>query len=149
NGSSLIVPEWDSSELAFRFMAQVYGVRAYVATAENVVRNYSASSGGGLVEIVNGTFGAAPVPGDVISFDHPTNNGNVAIVVTSAVDANGNGSLTLLSQNDSADGWRTVPVTSWTVRGFSQNTPYGWLHDPTARATGGTATGRAEAEPPF
>jgi hypothetical protein len=149
-GHSLLnVPEWDSTELAFRFMAQVYGVQAYSATAENVVRNYTDASGGGLVKLLNGTAGAAPVPGDVISFDHQTNNGNVAVVVSSSVDGNGNGSITMLSQNDTTDGWRTVPVTAWTVRGFSQNTAYGWLHDPTARTSGHTATGRAELEPPL
>ena len=139
--------EWSSGELAFRFMAQVYGVQPYAATAEDVVRNYVPAAGGNLQRIQNGTAGAGPAPGDVISFDNPINDGYVAIVVTSTLDANGNGSLTLLSQNDTANGWRTVPVVGWTVRGFAQATPYAWLHDPAVRTEGVAATGRAAAEP--
>ena len=73
--TGVAVPEWDASELAFRFLAQVYGVTPYAATAENVVRGYSAGAGGGLTVVANGTAGAAPKPGDVVSFDSPRRPG--------------------------------------------------------------------------
>ena len=38
-----------------------------------------------------------------------------AFIVKVPVDANGNGSVLMMSQNDTSDGWRTLPVTAWTV----------------------------------
>jgi hypothetical protein len=121
--------EWDSSELAFRFMAQAYGVTPYSAIPENVVRAYTPGSGGDLVFVANRTVGVAPLPGDIISFDSQTTTGHVAVVAASSVGANGNGTVTLISQNDTASGWHSVPVTGWLVRGFGVNqTTDGWLH---------------------
>ena len=45
---------WQCVELAQRFMAQVYGTKAYQANGSQVVRNYRAAYGGGLVTIANG-----------------------------------------------------------------------------------------------
>jgi hypothetical protein len=132
--------EFQCVELAMRFMAQVYGVSAYNANGNSVVRNYTAADGGGLVKVSNGTAGVAPRPGDVISFDSP-GLGHVGVVAASNVDASGDGSITILSQNDTADGWRTLSVAGWRVGGFGSFMPYGWLHDPTGR--GGRAAGGA------
>jgi len=126
--------EWQCSELAFRFMAQLYGVAAYGANGGDVVRNYTASAGGGLVKIDNGIAGVAPMPGDVISFDNAGAAGHVGVVASSSVDSLGNGSITMLSQNDTPDGWRTLPVVAWRVTSFGSYVPYGWLHDPLGRA---------------
>jgi hypothetical protein len=106
-----------------------------------VVRNYSAAAGGGLVKVDNGTVGTPPLPGDVISFDNGF-AGHVGVVASSTVDAGGNGSITMLSQNDTADGWRTIPVAGWVVQPFGAYAPNGWLHDPLGRA------GPATAAPP-
>jgi len=127
--------EWECTELAFRFMAQVYGVAAYGANGDSVVTNYNTSYGGGLVKYTNSTPGVAPTPGDVISFSNPGGVGHVAIVTASTVTGAGNGSLTLMTQNDTVDGWRTITVTGWTVQGFGAYTPTGWLHDPLGRAS--------------
>ena len=129
--------EWECTELAFRFMAQIYGVSAYSANGNGVVRNYRASDGGNLQVVNNGTVGGAPTPGDVISFDNPNGLGHVAVVAASAVNGSGNGSVTLLSQNDTTNGWRVLAVSGWHVQGFGNNTPYGWLHDPAGRGGGG------------
>ncbi len=126
--------EWQCPELAFRFMAQFYGVGAYGANGGDVVRNYSAAAGGGLVKVGNGIAGLAPLPGDVISFDNAGAAGHVGVVASSSVDALGNGSMTMLSQNDTADGWRTLPIVNWRVQSFGTYVPYGWLHDPLGRA---------------
>lgn len=126
--------EWQCVELAQRFMAQVYGTVAYGANGSGVVANYKPAYGGALVKITNGTAGKAPVPGDVVSFTTPANiYGHVAVVASSTVDSSGNGSVTMLSQNDSADGWRTLSVVGWRLQGFGSLTPYGWLHDPAGR----------------
>ena len=149
--AGVAVPEWDASELAFRFLAQVFGVTPYAATAEDVVRGYTAGAGGGLTAIANGSAGAAPRPGDVVSFDGP-GSGQAAVVAWSVVDGNGNGAVLVLSQNDTADGWRTLAVLGWTLQGFGGATPYGWLHDPAGRGypvpPPPLLPGRATAEPP-
>jgi len=124
--------EFECVELAMRFMAQVYGVSPYGANGDNVVRNYTTADGGNLVKVANGTPNHPPVPGDVMSFDSP-GLGHVAVVASSNVDRAGNGSIRLLSQNDTTDGWRTLTVSHWTVASFGSEVPYGWLHDPAGR----------------
>ncbi|MEY2460758.1 MAG: hypothetical protein QOG30_2588 [Acidimicrobiaceae bacterium] len=131
--------EWECVELTMRFMAQIYGVSAYGANGNQVVTNYSTSYGGGLQKVNNGTPGVAPLPGDVIAFDDPgrpnvtVHYGHAAVVTATAVDKNGNGTITMMSQNDSTDGWRKVTVTNWTVGGFGYEVTTGWLHDPQGR----------------
>ena len=126
--------EWQCVELAQRFMAQVYGTQAFGANGSGVVKNYSTAYGGNLVKVANGTVGTAPVPGDIVSFTTPKNPyGHVVVITASTVDGNGNGSVTMLSQNDTLTGWRTLPVVSWRLQGFGSLTPYGWLHDPAGR----------------
>jgi len=132
--------EWQCVELTMRFMAQVYGVSAYSANGNDVVRNYSQSYGGGLVKVDNGTPGKPPLPGDVISFDRAGALGHAGVVSATTIDANGNGTITMLSQNDSADGLRTLGVSVWQVQSFGGNAPYGWLHDPAGRGGGGASS---------
>ena len=124
--------EWECVELAMRFMVEVYDVHPYSADGFDVVSNYAPSDGGGLVVIQNGTPGEAPEPGDVISFSDG-GEGHVVVVASSDVDAYGNGSITVLSQNDTDDGWRILGVSNWWVQGFNIFTPTAWLHDPLGR----------------
>jgi hypothetical protein len=130
--------EWQCVELAMRFMTLVYGVTPYGANGDGVVDNYSAAAGGGLVKFDNGTPGIAPLPGDVISFTDSISAGHVGVVTRSAVDQAGNGSITMLSQNDTDDGWRTLPVSNWSVGGFTHHRAHNWLHDPAGRGFGTT-----------
>jgi fibronectin type 3 domain-containing protein len=130
------VDEWNSSEYAFRFMNQVYGVTPYAAAPKDVVRNYTAGAGGGLQFVGNSVAGSAPQPGDVISFDNPDGVGLVAVVGWVGVDASGNGEIRIVAQNDTGPGWRRLNVTNWNVQGFNANTAYGWLHDPQGRGAG-------------
>jgi fibronectin type 3 domain-containing protein len=142
------VPEWDSSEYAFRFMAQVYGVEPYAATAKDVVRNYTAAAGGGLQFVANGTPGSPPQAGDVISFDNPNGAGLVGVIGWAGVDASGNGEVRLIAENDAAGGWRRLSVVNWTVVGLSPNTAYGWLHDPLGRGAGSVTNTPGERSDP-
>src|SRR5207302_6289220 len=130
--------EWECVELAMRFMNVVFGVSPYGANGNQVVSNYKQSSGGGLVVVSNGTTGAAPQPGDVMSFDNPNSAfGHAAVVTYAQVDANGNGKVALMSQNDTSDGWRKLSVTAWQVQGFGNYVPTAWLHDPQGRGGSG------------
>jgi hypothetical protein len=132
--------EWECVELAMRFMNVVYGVMPYGANGNQVVANYKPSYGGDLVAISNGTTGLAPQPGDIMSFDSPNSAfGHAAVVTYTQVDTNGNGKIALMTQNDTADGWRKLTVTAWQVQGFGSYAPSAWLHDPQGRGGAGVA----------
>jgi hypothetical protein len=134
--------EWECVELAMRFMIQVYGTSPYNANGGDVVSNYTPQAGGGLEVVNNSTVGRAPLPGDVVSFSSPYSTaGHAAVVTASQVDAAGNGTVRVMTQNDTADGWRTLTVTAWRLNGFGSYTPYGWLHDPAGRGGPGGALG--------
>jgi fibronectin type 3 domain-containing protein len=137
NRSGVGIPEWESSEYAFRFMNQVYGVEPYAAAPKDVVRNYTGGAGGGLETVANdGTVGKAPQPGDVIAFDNSNGVGLVGVVAWVSVDGSGTGEIRLVVQNDAGGGWRVVNVTNWVVQPVFANNPYGWLHDPLGRGSG-------------
>ncbi len=140
--------EWECPELAFRFMAKVYGVDTYyIKVGADLVRDYSPEDGGGLVVVNNGTPGVAPLPGDVISFDAPDNVGHVGVIVSSLVDGSGNGKALMMSENSDPTGWSILTVTGWTVQKFAgEFVPYGWLHDPSGR--GGSGQPDPGSDPP-
>ncbi len=58
--------------------------------------------------------------------------GHVGVVESVSIDVNGNGTVRILSQNDTVDGWRTLPIQSWSVDGPAQGlgAVIGWLHKP-------------------
>jgi len=126
--------EWECVELSMRFLYLADGVVPYPANGKDVYANYAAGYGGGLVKIANGTVGTAPVPGDVLTFGGTTTNpnGHTGVVESTSIDASGTGTLRMLSQNDTVDGWRTITVTAWTVNGLapSLGSVPGWLHKP-------------------
>ena len=126
--------EWQCVELSMRFMYVAYGVSPYGANGKDVVNNYTSAAGGGLVKVTNGTSGKAPAPGDVISFGATTTSasGHTGVIESANVDASGNGTVRMLSQNDTTDGWRTLSVSNWSVNGpaASLGATTGWLHKP-------------------
>lgn len=133
-------PEWQCTELAFRFMRQVYGVSPYAAAGGTVAWRYARVQGGGLVTYRNGAVGHAPQPGDVISFSgtggYGSYDGHVAIVASTTVNQYGNGWLRLLTEHDTMSGWRMVSVWHWRVANMNSNgtlPAWGWLHDPLGR----------------
>ena len=126
--------EWQCVELSMRFMYLAYGVSPYGANGKDVVYNYTPASGGGLVKYFNGTAGVAPAPGDVLSFGPTVSSsfGHTGVVESTYVDGTGNGNIHILSQNDTADGWRVIPVKNWSVDGpaVGLGVVPGWLHKP-------------------
>ena len=119
-----------------RFMYVAYGVSPYGANGKDVVDNYTPAAGGGLVKVANGVPGTAPTPGDVISFGPTATSalGHTGVVASANVDGTGNGTIRILSQNDTADGWRDVSVSNWSVNGPAGGlgAVTGWLHKPTS-----------------
>jgi hypothetical protein len=126
--------EWQCVELSMRWLYVAYGVSPYGANGKDVVYNYTPASGGGLVKYFNGTPGIAPTPGDVLSFGATASSsfGHTAVVESANVDGAGNGTIRILSQNDTADGWRTLSVNNWSVDGPAAGlgATAGWLHKP-------------------
>jgi hypothetical protein len=126
--------EWQCVELSMRWMYVAYGVSPYGANGKDVVDNYSPADGGGLVRLSNGTPGTTPQPGDVISFGPTATSayGHTGVVESTYVDGTGNGEIHILSQNDTPDGWRVIPVNNWSVNGpaVGLGAVPGWLHKP-------------------
>jgi hypothetical protein len=119
------VLEWECVELSMRFMYLAYGIVPYKANGNQVVTNYSGTK---LIKINNGTPGFAPQPNDIMSSGPETAVGHTTVVIASNVDPTGNGTITILEQNSSSTGIRTLTVTNWEVLSFY--TVIGWLHDP-------------------
>ena len=130
--------EWECVELSMRWMYLAWGVNPYPANGWDVVRNYNLANnratfnpnGPELLRVTNGTVGAVPQPGDVVSVARSQYEpyGHTAVVTANAVDAEGNGTITLIQENGGGgnNGWVTYPVKSWIVGdGVSD-----WLHNP-------------------
>ncbi len=130
--------EWECVELSMRWMYLAWGVNPYPANGWDVVRDYDYGNnkaiynrnGPDLLVVNNGTLGSVPQPGDVVSVARTNANpyGHTAVVTASAVDARGDGTVTVIQQNGGAgnDGWASYPVSDWVVGGGVS----GWLHDP-------------------
>ena len=117
--------EFECVELVMRYLYLTYGIDPYPANGNQVVTGYSGSR---LVKVSNGTFGQAPQAGDIISFGADTADGHAAVVTASAVDAAGNGSVTVIEENNSAAGSSTLTVSGWVV-GPDAYPTIGWLHN--------------------
>ena len=116
--------EWQCVELSMRFMYLAYGINPYPGNGLAVVNNYSGTQ---LVKIANDTVGQPPMPGDVISYG-TTGVGHTSVVMASDVDANGNGTVTILEQNNRPSGTQDHTVIDWHVYAYTLIT--GWLHEP-------------------
>ena len=130
--------EWECVELSMRWMYLAWGVNPYPADGWDVVRDYGLASikakynpdGPQLVVVANGTVGAVPQPGDVVSVRRTQDDrfGHTAVVTANAVDPQGNGTITLIQQNGGVgnNGWATYAVNNWVVA----DGVTGWLHNP-------------------
>jgi hypothetical protein len=120
--------EWQCVELSMRFMYLNYGIQPYQANGNQVVPNYITSKTNPvkILKVVNnGTHGTAPRPGDVLSYGAATPYGHTSVVTTSYVDGSGNGSITVIEQNNSSSGQANLSVKNWVV--LSSMTVSGWL----------------------
>jgi hypothetical protein len=115
--------EWECVELVMRYLYQGFGVAPYGANGNQVVSNYQGSA---FQKIGNPTQGVAPQPGDVLSYGPDTTFGHASVVASSNVNSSGNGSITVVEENNSPGGTSTLNVSGWYVQGFE--TVSGWLH---------------------
>ena len=143
-GAHWSVLEWECVELSMRWMYEEWNVEPYPANGSNVVWNYAAfqseynPDGPVLTAVANNGVGPMPVPGDVLSYGATSTAGHTSVVTGTNIDANGDGTVTVLEQNASATGWDTVTVTDWVLGGFDGGVS-GWLHNPSIRVGGGPA----------
>lgn len=118
--------EWQCAELVKRYLYLAYGVSPYSADGRGVVSGYSTAYGGGLTKIYN-TGGAWHIPavGDAMAYG-TSGAGHTSVVTAVSVNNSGNGSLTVIQQNASYNGWGIVNISNWRV----QSSVSGWLHKP-------------------
>ena len=142
--------EWECVELSMRYMYLVYGISPYYLTggdAYNIVADYSGSV---LTQETDPSTDGLPTPGDILAFAPNTfghgSNGHTAVVTGYNYSGGTVTSLEIMEQNDSANGWDTVPVSNGVVGGGVT----GWLHYPGSSTTslfvvlsGGTLYGKA------
>ncbi|HYZ02668.1 MAG TPA: CHAP domain-containing protein, partial [Candidatus Binatia bacterium] len=81
---------------------------------------------GGMQKIANRTRGVPPLPGDVLSYGPATTYGHTSVVKSTNVDGSGNGSMTVVEEDNNAGGSSTLTVTGWSVQAVEPVT--GWLH---------------------
>jgi hypothetical protein len=147
-GAQWSVLEWECVELSMRWMYEAWGVNPFPANGSGVVWNDAATQSQynpdrpALEAIANNGIGPMPVPGDVLSYGATSTAGHTSVVTGVDIDANGDGTVTVLEQNASPTGWDTVSVSDWILGGFDGGVT-GWLHNPAFRLGGGT-----RAEPP-
>jgi len=113
-GAHWSVLEWECVELSMRWMYEEWNVEPYPANGSNVVWNYAAfqsqynPDGPVLTAVANDGVGPMPVPGDVLSYGATSTAGHTSVVTGTNIDADGDGTVTVLEQNASATGWDTV-----------------------------------------
>lgn len=115
--------EWSSVELPMRYLYQAFRVAPYQANANQIVAAYQQ---GGMQKIANGTRGLPPRAGDVLTYGPATTYGHTSVVRSTNLDSSGNGTITVLEENNSSGGSSTLSVSGWTVQAFEPVT--GWLH---------------------
>ncbi len=120
--------EFECVELVMRFFYLEWNIRPFPGNG-NTLKDYLPST---LTFFENGYHSI--VPGDVITENGSQVNsfGHTAVVTAVNLDSNGNGTITILEQNDSSSGSRALSVTAWTVNpdgsGAYQQTIQGWIH---------------------
>ena len=124
--------EWECVEYSMRFLYLMYGIHPYHANGSQVVWNYPGSE---LLKIGNGVAGYAPVPGDVLSYGSTSTFGHTSVVTASNIDGNGNGTITVIEENNTVSGSSNLIVRNWSVAGNAGSVS-GWLHLRTANLNG-------------
>jgi hypothetical protein len=121
-GSTVYYRGYQCIELVARFLKARYGANPGVANGAQAVDRYAAAYPSKFVKIANGTRAKAPRKGDVLSLSARAafnDVGHTGVVISSAVNALGNGSVRALEQNwggaGGATGYHTYTVKKWRV----------------------------------
>ena len=130
--------EWECVELVMRYMYLVFGIVPYSANGDTVVSNYN----GNVLTQVSNNGTSLPSPGDILSWAGTNENPDGHTAIVTAVNVvNGSGTITIMQQNASADGWGTVSVADnvLTTQIYGGSVT-GWLHNPNAGSGSSTAS---------
>jgi hypothetical protein len=118
---ALRTPGYQCVEFSERYLYYRYGLTMDRPTnGDQVAAHYAAAYPGRFMVVPNGTPDRAPVDGDVLSmsaapgFDSPA-GGHTAVVQASAVNAAGDGTVTIVEENAVPSGVQVLTVADWTV----------------------------------
>jgi CHAP domain len=119
---SLWTPGYQCVEFAERYLYARFGIRMSILTnGDQVAAHYATNFAALFMLVKNGTPRRAPADGDVLSmstspgFDSAS-GGHTAVVQASAVDAAGDGTITIVEENGVSSGVQVIGVTHWQVR---------------------------------
>jgi hypothetical protein len=109
-----------------------YGAPVIMSTnGAQIVDHYAAAHPSQFVAVANGTPDHAPQPGDVISLSGNSqfsDTGHTQVVAASTVDANGNGTVSVVQQNAGSTGTAAYAVRNWVMPGMYGYSYVKWLH---------------------
>jgi hypothetical protein len=118
--------EFECVELVMRFLYQEWGIEPWAGNA-NTIKDSPPDS---IIFFQNdGTH--AIVPGDIITEEAPSGNYGHAVIVTDVnVDGTGTGTISILEQNSSPSGIRSLSVDKWSFSSdpWTLDKIQGWLH---------------------
>ena len=121
-GSTIYYRGYQCIELVARFLKARYGANPGVANGAQAVDRYAAAYPSKFIKIANGTKAKAPRKGDVLSLSASksfNDVGHTGVVIYSAVNTLGNGTVRALEQNwggaGGAAGYHNYTVKKWRV----------------------------------
>src|SRR5579885_2410148 len=137
-GNGPYTPGFQCVELVERYLYVTRGwpgigvVNGKPTNGAQVVKNYAAAHG--MTPFLNGTAGQSPAVGDVLSFSGNSNfsdTGHTSVVTAASVDGNGNGTVTMVGENQTSGHASsvTMSVSGWTIKSWDSSlTHIEWLH---------------------
>lgn len=118
---ALWTPGYQCVEFSERYLYYRYGVTMNIPTnGDQIAAHYAADYPRLFAIVKNGTPHRAPVPGDVLSmstaagFDSAA-GGHTVVVQSSSVNADGNGTITVVEENAVPSGVQILKVSNWYV----------------------------------
>jgi len=134
SGSNIYYRGYQCIELVARYLKVRYNADPGVANGAQAVDRYAAAYPTRFVKTANGTRKQPPRRGDVLSLSHSryfNDVGHTGVVISSSVNAAGNGTIRSLEQNwggtGGTSGYHTYTVRSWRV--IYAGLPHiKWLH---------------------
>ena len=118
---SLWTSGYQCVEFSERYLYYRFGVTMDIPTdGDQVAAHYAARYAGLFMVVTNGTPHRAPVAGDVLSMsDEPgfdsRSGGHTAVVQASSVNADGDGTVTIVEENAAPSGIEVLRVRNWHV----------------------------------
>jgi hypothetical protein len=108
------VLEFECVELVMSYMYLADNINPYGANGNQVVSAYTGST---LLQESsnNNAINANLSPGDILSWNNSSTDGHTSLVSAVNIDGSGNGTITTIEQNASANGTFTYPVSDWVL----------------------------------